>query len=72
MRRDDVIIGHRYLWSPSDPGRPAAIVTARRWSQKWPGCVRVDDGDPGNPDLAGNGYRVAAWIDIEELSEVKP
>jgi hypothetical protein len=72
MKRADVLIGHRYLWSPPDHHRPPVVVTARRWSQNTPGLLRVDDGDPGNPDLAGNGFRVSSWVFVRELSEVQP
>lgn len=33
----------------------------------WAGCVRVDDGDPANPDLHTNEFHVTAWLEPDEI-----
>lgn len=44
------------------------LVTVRALGTRDPDCaVRVDDGDPSNPDLLTNGFRSSMWLPLAAI-----
>jgi hypothetical protein len=65
-----IAIGDRVLYLHDK--RPA-IGTVRKFCNRNPRkpCVKVDNGDPLNPDHKTNGWSRAAWVECKKLEVVK-
>lgn len=60
-------VGTRVAWIPGSRKKPV-IGTVRKFHHLL--GVRVDDGDPSNPDLNTNGWRISAWVAFADLTEI--
>ena len=58
--------GSKIAWTPEARKNPV-IGTVRKITGNE---ARVDDGDPENPDLRSNGFRVAAIVRLSDLTEI--
>ena len=58
--------GSKIAWTPETRKKPV-IGTVRKITGNE---ARVDDGDPENPDLRSNGFRVAAIVRLSDLTEI--
>lgn len=59
-------VGSKVAWIPETRKKPV-IGTVRKITGAE---ARVDDGEPENPDIRSNGFRVAAIVGLSDLTEI--